>query len=105
MKMDIKNNISRKIASDIWNTKVDPKIPFDKYLDEWERMIDDYATKMCKNQKKQAFKFICINSEDQLLPPQDMGLFIQECLKQAPLPDELRRKRKRIEDEQRTDHQ
>jgi hypothetical protein len=92
MKMDIKKNISRKIASDIWNTKVDPSISFEKYLDVWEEMIDDYAIQMCKKQNNQSFNFICMNSEDQLLPPQDMGLFIQECLKQAPLPKELMKK-------------
>jgi len=81
---------SRKIASDIWNTKVIKKDEYEAHLDIFEEKIKEYARKQCKIQNNICFKSICRALVEGIIPIEHLGQWIERMYKAAPLPKEIR---------------
>ena len=85
---------SRKIASEIWNTKIPRKEEYDKTMDIFEEKIKEYARQQCKNQNEICFRGICRALIEGAIPIEKLGKWIEIMYQRAPLPKEIKRKKK-----------
>ena len=81
---------SRKIASDIWNTKIIHKQDYEKTIDLFEEKIKEYARKQCKKQNQICFRAICRALIEDVIPLEQLGKWIEKMYKKAPYPMEIR---------------
>tara|TARA_R110000824_G_scaffold271068_3_gene459597 strand:+ start:288 stop:563 length:276 start_codon:yes stop_codon:yes gene_type:complete len=85
---------SRKIVSEIWNTKIPRKDEYEKNLDIFEEKIKEYARQQCKAQNKICFTFICRALIEGVIPSELLGKWIETMYQKAPLPAAIRKKKK-----------
>jgi hypothetical protein len=87
-------NQSRKIATEIWNTKIIHKKDYEAHIDIFEEKIKEYARQQCKKQNQICFKAICRALIDGVIPIENLGQWIEKMYKKAPLPKEIRKLKK-----------
>lgn len=85
---------SRKIAEDIWNTKITLKKDYEKNIDIFEENIKDYARQQCKKQNQMCFKAICRALIEGIIPIENLGQWIEKMYTKAPYPKEIRKAKK-----------
>jgi len=85
---------SRKLASDIWNTKINHKKDYEKTIDLFEEKIKDYARKQCRKQNQMCFKAICRALIEGVIPLEQLGKWIEKMYKEVPYPKEIREAKK-----------